>query len=127
MRLMMKRYAIEIGLRMSIYPHLWRSSSITLMDEAGMTQAQIMAQSGHSEPKSLKTYIRPSSTLVRKQTREALDIYNKKPQPKPKPEINKKDEPEQYIALLKDGIISATDFRQLIATDKKPDINSYFQ
>jgi len=104
MYVMMKRYAVEIGLKKNLYPHLWRSSAITLMDANGMTQAQIMAQSGHKEPKSLKTYIRPDRKLISTKVRQALSLDNtSKPETELKPEPQKpKPEPKKptdtYIA-----------------------------
>jgi len=97
MYLMMKRYTLEIGLEKSIYPHIWRSSAITLKDANGMTQAQIMEQSGHKEPKSLKTYIRPDRALISSKVRQALSLKNipetevkpEPPKPEPKPESKK--------------------------------------
>ena len=106
MYIMMKRYALDIGLGKSIYPHLWRSSAITLMDADGMTEAQIMEQSGHKESKSLKTYIRPDRKLISTKVRHALSLNNTskpepelKPEPKqPKPQPKKDKSTDTYIA-----------------------------
>ena len=104
MYVMMKRYALDIGIGKSVYPHLWRSSAITLMDANGMTQAQIMEQSGHKEPKSLKTYIRPDRKLISTKVRQALSLNNikpeteLKPEPKPQPKPEPKKPTDTYIA-----------------------------
>ena len=65
------------------------------MDADGMTQAQIMQQSGHREPKSLKTYIRPDRKLISTKVRQALSLDNSsKPEPKSEPKHEPKPEPE---------------------------------
>lgn len=52
----LKEYATKAGIKKRVYPHLLRHHKITAMAGSGMTESQIMVQSGHSDRRSLDTY-----------------------------------------------------------------------
>jgi integrase/recombinase XerD len=111
-----KKYAVQGGIKKPVYPHLFRASAITHMDESGMSLAQIKLQSGHKKLESLNTYIRPDKRAVKPKVRTALDMNNKQPtqpQKRPEPQVDpnlKKKEVDEstdsYIASLEARINS---------------------
>jgi integrase/recombinase XerD len=91
---MMKRYAVELGIKKPIHPHLWRHTAITLMDKAGMTDAEIKKLSGHSKlSNAINTYKNPLDTDIISKSQSALNL-----QPKPKEVTN--PEPEDKDELI---------------------------
>ena len=92
---MLKRYANKIGIKKPVHPHLFRHSSITMMYESGMSEAQIKHISGHAkQSNALRTYINPNKDKIISKSQDALNIS--KPQPKlelskPKPQPKDKD------------------------------------
>ena len=103
---MIKRYAVKLGIRKKVNPHLWRHSSISRMYEKGMSEAEIKRISGHSkQSNALRTYINPSAESVITKSQDALRLNKdeqvktepvkaepepqptpQKPQPKPEPQ-----------------------------------------
>lgn len=136
---MVKGYGVRARITKRIYPHLFRASALTHLDESGMSTYQIQMQSGHKSPESLKTYIRPDSRMVKAKVREALSLDKSSksvPRP-PKPPIQddktepitkKKETPKDDVAynkpiaskkeelyqLLKDEVITPSQYRELI-------------
>ena len=139
MRHMMKRYSADIGLNKNIYCHLWRSSTITLMDENGMSRSEIAKKSGHRNLQSLDTYLNPRDEVVNKKYHKALSLEPEEPErlcisskedkPTNKSSNDKKepvDKTEKYIALLQEGHITKADFMKLISKEQDYS-NSYFR
>ena len=86
---MVKDYAYKSGITKRVYPHLFRASAITHMDNSGMSLSQIKLQSGHQDIKSLNTYIRPDKKQVKAKVRNALNLDKsiEPEQPPKKPDI----------------------------------------
>ncbi len=80
---MLKQYAIQLGIKKPVYPHLWRASACTIMDESGMSLSEIAEQSGHRNLASLQTYIRPDKTKTYNKKRRALSLDEPPHQPQP--------------------------------------------
>jgi len=76
--LSLKFYAIKAGIKKNAYPHLLRATSSTIMDESGMSLAQIKEITGHKSLQSLETYLRPSEKTVRQKANFALGFDNYK-------------------------------------------------
>jgi len=125
-----KKYGNQIQLKKRIYPHLFRTSSITHMAEAGLNMAEIQKQSRHKKLETLQSYIQLSDKHVKSAYLKGLTLDEEqatqkpkpeqKPEPKPEPK-KPDDETDKYIALLKDGLISVDDFRHIMSTNKRDD------
>ena len=73
--MMMKRYAVRLRIDKNVHPHLWRTTTITMMDNAGMTEGQIKRVSGHSKlSDALKGYINPNMSDVLSGYNKALNL-----------------------------------------------------
>ncbi|UCF12242.1 MAG: tyrosine-type recombinase/integrase [Thermoplasmatales archaeon] len=107
-----KECGVKAGIKKRVYPHLFRTTSITHLDAMGMTEHQIIRQSGHANTKSLKTYIRPDKEMVKTKVRDALSLTKQLPRtPKKEQEsktldktTNENDKTDQYIARLEERI-----------------------
>jgi integrase len=110
MRNMMKRYGAKIHLKKNIYNHLWRTSTVTIMDGEGMSLAEIMNRTGHTNVESLTPYLQPNVETSNKKSRNALSLDKPKPEPKtetktpippskPKIDTDKKEEKKQIDTL----------------------------
>ena len=51
-----KKYGEKAGIKKKVYPHLLRHGHLTKLAEAGLGDASIQAQSGHSDKKVLQRY-----------------------------------------------------------------------
>lgn len=65
-----KNTAAQAGITKRVYPHIFRASLITHMDENGASVFEIKAQSRHRDVSNLQRYVRHSDSHIR-------DIYNK--------------------------------------------------
>jgi integrase/recombinase XerD len=110
---LVKLYAIKCGIKKRVYPHLFRATSITHMDDSGMSLAQIKLQSGHENLKSLDTYLQPDKRKVKAKVRTALNLDDTNrpdtPNIKPKMDTQSKvtddtDDTTNYIASLEEKI-----------------------
>jgi len=105
-----------------IYPHLFRTSSITHMNDAGATLPQIMAQSGHKDVDTLVNhYIRSSEKHNKEVYLRTLSMNDdeKPTEISLNPAINIKSEmpktnEDKYIALLEKGLIGKDEFMALM-------------
>ena len=106
-----KKYALKIGLKKNVYPHLFRATACTHMDASGMTLHQIREQTGHKDVKSLRTYIRPEKDMIRTKVRDSLSLSEPIQKPttesesKPPVEIQKEKKPPKDIAYNNTGEI----------------------
>ncbi|EMR75581.1 site-specific recombinase XerD [Thermoplasmatales archaeon SCGC AB-540-F20] len=99
-----KKYALKIGLKKNVYPHLFRATACSHMDASGMTLHQIREQTGHKDVKSLRTYIRPEKDMIRTKVRDSLSLTEPIQKPtresesKPPVEMQKEKKPPKDIA-----------------------------
>jgi len=98
----LKKHVVNSGITKRVFPHLIRSTGVTIMDASGMTRDQIIKRTGHRDIDSLKTYIRPNPIECNKKADECLSLdtpmtTTQKPNPQPRPE-KKPEQPDVYIA-----------------------------
>jgi len=94
----------------------------------------IQKQSRHTDIQTLLGYIQPTDKETKNEYVRGISINNEEPQPiphqtpkkQPEKPIIQEDNTDKYIALLKDGLISAEDFRTLV-TSVKPSNQNYIQ
>ena len=108
----LKRYVVKAKISKRVYPHLFRATACSIMNDAGMTRDQIRMRTGHRNIKSLDTYIRPDPTKSNKLADDCLSL--EKPTPSSKP-IPKKPEPE--TDNRPDSYIAKTEIKPLTATE----------
>jgi len=98
--IILKRHSVNAGITKRTYPHLVRTSCVTLMDASGMTRDQIIKRTGHKDIESLKTYIRPDPKECNKRADECLSLETpQKPEPEPLQPKPKPQQPQDsYIA-----------------------------
>lgn len=84
---MIKKYCTIMGIERKVSPHIWRHTSISNMDESGMTEAQICLQSGHTNAQSLRRYIHPDLKRTKPLIEKALSRRPEPPKPENQPEI----------------------------------------
>jgi integrase/recombinase XerD len=98
-----KKYTAKAGIKKRVYVHLFRATAVTIMDSKGMTRDQIKMITGHSDTKTLDTYLRPDATECNNKCQEALSLKKPtqegevKPSPRP-PEKPKPPPQDSYIA-----------------------------
>ncbi|MCK5260828.1 MAG: PQQ-binding-like beta-propeller repeat protein [Thermoplasmatales archaeon] len=108
-----------------IYPHLFRASLITHMDENGASMMEIKAQSRHKDVKTLEIYIRHSEEHIKNVYMNTVPTLDgpqepKKPKPIPKriePIPQQQNREDKYIDLLREGFITRDDFLKLVGLD----------
>jgi len=82
---MVKRYAVRLDIKKRIFPHLFRHSAVTILDKAGLSDAEIKQKTGHSKlSNALNIYKDPQTDDIVNKTQDALTLESK-PQNKPKP------------------------------------------
>lgn len=121
-----KDAAAKAKINKRIYPHLFRASLITHMDENGASMMEIKAQSRHKDIKTLEIYIRHSDEHIKNvymKTVPNLDEPQKTqttPQsiePITQPHITQQKQQnreDKYIELLREKLIDKEDFIKLI-------------
>ena len=129
-----KNSGVKAGITKKIYPHLFRASLITHMDENGASMMEIKAQSRHKDLKTLEIYIRHSEEHIKKvylNTIPSLDEPQKPKQPQPipqkiieasQPQITQKNQlskEDKIIELLMDGKIDKEEFKILMGTNNQ--------
>ncbi len=72
----MKEYGAKAGITKRIFPHLFRISGITHMDEQGVSPKVGMKISGHQDEKTYLRYIHPEGKRVRKEFERTLGNGN---------------------------------------------------
>lgn len=61
-----RKHAARAGIKKKIYPHLYRISGITLMDERGIQPKEGMALTGHKDVRTYLGYVQTNKEKVRK-------------------------------------------------------------
>lgn len=121
-----KNSGAKAGITKRIYPHLFRASLITHMDENGASMMEIKAQSRHKDVKTLEIYIRHSEEHLKDVYLKTVPVINEpqieeQPRPvlqkvehTPQLQISQQSKEDKYIKLLRDGIIEKDDFMKLM-------------
>lgn len=110
-----------------VFPHLFRATGCTHMDESGMPLPQIQAQTGHLRVESLKTYIRPDKELVKIKVRDAFKLPDTPPEePKPTPKPKKDVDTENYIASTNEIRIKELELELLRLKSKHESNNTMY-
>lgn len=124
-----KKSGAKVGITKRIYPHLFRASLITHMDENGASMTEIKAQSRHKDVKTLEIYIRHSEEHIRNVYMNTVPTYDepqkpKKPQPIPQnieqtPQLQitqqkQQSKEDKYIKLLQEKLIGKEEFMKLM-------------
>lgn len=124
-----KKSGAKAGITKRIYPHLFRASLITHMDENGASMMEIKAQSRHKDVKTLEIYIRHSEEHIRNvymNTVPTLDEPQKPKQPQPTqqnieqtPQLQitqqkQQSKEDKYIKLLQEKLIDKEEFMKLM-------------
>ena len=125
-RNIVKDAAVKAQIKKNVYPHLFRASLITHMDENGASMMEIKAQSRHKDIKTLEIYIRHSDEHIKNvymNTVPKLDEPNKtQPSeqikyPIKQPQMTKQEQQsreDKYIELLRENKIDKEDFMKLM-------------
>ncbi|MCJ7571997.1 MAG: site-specific integrase [Candidatus Thermoplasmatota archaeon] len=121
-----KEAAAKAEINKRIYPHLFRASLITHMDENGASMMDIKAQSRHKDIKTLEIYIRHSDKHLKnvyintvpnldepRKTQIVPQIIEPITQPQIIPQTQQSRE-DKYIELLKEKLIDKEDFIRLM-------------
>lgn len=105
----------------NVTPHSFRHTSITRMMRNGMTNTQARAHTGHKSIKAFERYSHLISDDVADKVVESLSLNNKPQQPKPKanpnPQPSNMSHREELFQLLKEGKITASEYKELLGTD----------
>jgi integrase/recombinase XerD len=124
-----KNSGAKAGITKRIYPHLFRASLITHMDENGASMMEIKAQSRHKDVKTLEIYIRHSEEHLKNvylKTVPVLDESQTQEQPQPvtqkieltqQPQITQQKQQsreDKYIELLREKLIDNEEFMKLM-------------
>lgn len=91
---LVKEYASKAGIKKKVYPHIFRTSSITHLDEAGRSIFQIKMQSGHRSLKALQSYIKPDWKKTKPEIIKALSLDKQS-------KTNKQDESKDTETTLR--------------------------
>jgi hypothetical protein len=99
----LKEYASRVGITKNVYPHILRHTTCTNLTNSDMNDYQIMAHTGHKNPKTLKRYSHLTSLDVKDKVLDSVSIKEevepKKPDVPIDPNIKKKEEEtDTYIA-----------------------------
>jgi len=124
---LVKKYGAKAKITKRIYPHLFRASLITHMDENGASMMEIKAQSRHKDIKTLEIYIRHSEEHIKNVYMNTVPTFDrsrdpKKSIPKPKriePIPQQQNKEDKYIDLLREGLITRDDFLKLVGLDNQ--------
>ena len=115
---MVKRYAVRLGIKKRIYPHLWRHTAITLMDKAGLSDAEIKQKTGHSKlSNALNIYKDPQTDDIVSKTQDAL-VLDAKPQYKPEPIRHNDDNVDIRIKELELELLKLKEAKSKEQVDK---------
>jgi integrase len=109
---MQKRYATKLGIKRSVFNHLWRHTAITKMHERGMSEAEIKRISGHAKQSSaLRTYINPSIDDIISKSQSALSRDEPQPKPPQEPPTPKTKPTDTYIASPQDNKVKELELK----------------
>jgi integrase len=96
---MIKKYCNIIGIKRRVSPHIFRHTGISDLNASGLSEAQIMTQSGHSNSRSLQRYINTNLTRTQPLISKALSRKPQQPEkPTPTPIEKPKDTTDTYIS-----------------------------
>ncbi len=74
-REIVKKYALNAGIKKRIHPHLFRHQILTYLTSKGIVDAKIQTFSGHKNRESLSIYQDLSLSDIEKEYWEAMNSY----------------------------------------------------